>query len=127
LGVIDGHQALIRRIVTMDGAPNVVLPSGPGKPLPRYVVQEAGAAQRTMGVGGQTEANPEIVVRVETVGSAYATENNTMTQALVDRFGLGERFDNVTITQAPRVTPPLPVTDGVYAVPVVISGRIYFA
>ena len=125
MSMTNGHQAIISRIVTMSGAPNVVLPNGPGKDCPRFVVQEAGGSQRTATVAGETDAYPEVIVRVET-DTAYATENNALVAALVARFAPGSRFDGVTILDAPLPRAPLPVTEGVYSVPVIIRGRISF-
>ncbi|MGI3168397.1 hypothetical protein ACRARG_04545 [Pseudooceanicola sp. C21-150M6] len=125
MSITAGQAALIRRIVTMTDPPNIVLPNGPGKGLPRYVVQVSGGAQRTMGVNGSTEARPEIVVRVET-GTDYSTENDALVSALVARFAVGDLFDGVKITAAPSPRAALPVTDGVYSVPVVIRGNYHF-
>ncbi|HBT01653.1 MAG TPA: hypothetical protein DEB47_17755 [Citreicella sp.] len=132
MSITEGHQALIRRIVTMSGAPNIVLPGGPGKALPRIVVQVSGGSQRTMGLSGATDSTPEITVRVETAQKdaqgrdAYATANDALVAALVARFAVGGTFDGVTIEDAPLPRPALPVTDGVYSVPVIIRGRLFF-
>lgn len=124
MSLTDGQQALIRRIVTMTRTANVVLPNGSDEPLPRYVVQASGGSQRT--VGGRTEANPEITVRVETCSGKNATQSDELVAALVDRFPVHARFDGVTILDAPLPRPPLPDTDGVYSVPVIIRGRTSF-
>lgn len=126
MSLTDGQQALIRRIVTMTRTAGVVLPSGKTTGLPRYVIQEAGGTQRTTTIGGKTEATPEIVVRVETAAGDYATQNNQLVSDLVDRFAVNARFDGVTILDAPLPRPPLPVSGGVYSVPVIIRGRTYF-
>jgi len=115
MSLTDGHQAIIGRIVAEAGATSVVLPNGPGKGLPRYVVQEAGGTQRPIGVDGMTDATAEVVVRVETEAGAYATEANALASALVAMFPGGLRFDGMTVMDAPSVRPPLPVADGVYA------------
>ena len=125
MSITTGQQALIKRIVTMTDPPNNVLQNGPGKSLPRYVVQVSGGSQRTATMAGQTDAVPEITVRVET-GTEYATDNDVLVAALVARFRPGTRFDGVTILDAPLPRPPLPVTDGVYTVPVIIRGHFTF-
>lgn len=132
MSITLGQQALIDRITTMVDPPNIVLPGGEAFGLPRYVVQVAGGAQQRETVGGLTRANPEIVVRVETktvtdAGAfALTTESNDLVAALVARFAVGDTFDGVTILEAPLPRAPLPVTDGVYSVPVIIRGRCYF-
>lgn len=127
MSITTGQQALIRRIVTMTTDANIVLPNGPGKGLPRYVIQAAGGAQQTASLKGRTEAAPEIVVRVETADGEYATQNDELVAALVARFPLdGAPFDGVVIREAPLPRPPLPVADGVYAVPVIIRGATRF-
>ena len=125
MSLTAGQQALIRRIVTMTTSANIVLPNGPGAALPRYVVQVSGGSQRTATVDGVTDARPEIVVRVETVADAYATDNDALVAALVARFRPGDKFDGVTVIDAPLPRPPL-VGDGVYSVPVIIRGRFSF-
>lgn len=126
MSMTDGHQAIISRIVSEAGSTSVVLPQGPGKGLPRYVVQEAGGAQRTITLEGDTFATPEIVVRVETVSGQYATENNALTKTLVQMFPPGLVFGDMKVREAPDVRPPLPATDGVYAVPVIIRAEFSF-
>lgn len=126
MSITDGHQAIIARIVSQAGGTSVVLPEGPGKSLPRYVVQEAGGSQRTVTLAGDTLARPEVVVRVETEAGRYATENNALTKALVGMFPPGASFGGVHVRDAPSVRPPLPTTDGVYSVPVVIRAEFGF-
>ncbi|MBN8189551.1 hypothetical protein JF540_22965 [Salipiger thiooxidans] len=129
MSLTEGQQALIRRIVTMGGGTNVSLPNGPGKALPRYVVQAAGGSQRTLGLSKVTDARPEISVRVEVAAwpdGQYATQSDTLVAALVARFAVADQFDGVTIEDAPNVRPPMPVSDGVYCVPVIIRGRCFF-
>ena len=126
MSLTDGQQALIRRIVEMTRTAGVVLPNGKDAPLPRYVIQAAGGTQRTATIGGKTEATPEIVVRVETMQGDYATDNDALVSDLVDLFAVNDRFECVTILDAPLPRPPLPVVDGVYSVPVIIRGRTYF-
>lgn len=121
MSITTGHQALIKRIVQMSTTANIVLPNGPGKDLPRYVIQAAGGSQRTATVGGITESYPEIVVQVET-GTDYADDNDDLVADLVSLFAVNSRFDGVTIIDAPLPRPPLPVDRGVYSVPVIIRG-----
>lgn len=124
MSITDGQRAMINRIVE-NAAVDVVLPNGPGKSCPRFVVQEAGGAQSRVGVSIMTDADPEIVVRVET-DTDYATENNALVKALVALFRPSDEFDGVTILDAPLPRPPLPVIEGVYSVPVIIRGRMNF-
>lgn len=124
MSLSTGQQALIRRVVTMDSPPNIMLPNGPGKGLPRYVVQVSGGSQRTAMLDGTTDAYPEIVVQVETESSEYATENDTLVAALVARFKPGDKFDGVTIMDAPL--PRSAVPGPCYSVPVIIRGRMSF-
>jgi hypothetical protein len=129
MSVTTGHAALIRRVVTMTDPPNVMLPNGPGKGLPRYVIQAAGGAQTPADMTGKTRAFPEIVVRVETKAwpeGQYLIESDQLVGALVARFPPGAKFDGVKIDRAPDVRPPLPVTDGVISIPVVIRATFVF-
>lgn len=126
MGITTGHQALINRIVTMPDPPNIVLPNGPGKGLPRYVIQVSGGAQQTATLQGLTDSTPEIVVQVETEDGGYTTENDTLVEALVARFPVASRFDGVCILESPMPRAALPVTDGVYSVPVIIRGSYTF-
>lgn len=124
MSLTAGQQALINRLVTMTDPPNIVLPNGPGKGLPRYVVQVSGGAQGTATLGGETEATPEIVIRVETEDGGYAVESDTLVAALVARFAVGDRFGGVTIAEAPLPRPAIP--GACYAVPVIVRGRTSF-
>ncbi len=129
MSITAGHQALIRRVVTMTDPPNIVLPNGPGKGLPRYVIQAAGGAQTPADMTGETRAFPEIVVRVETKAwpeGQYAIESDALVAALIARFPVGVKFDGVKIDRAPEARTELPVIDGVYSVPVIIRGTYHF-
>lgn len=122
-----GHTAVISRIVAL--APpgvNLVLPNGLGKDLPRYVIQEAGGRQTTALLGGLTDADSEVVVRVETSAGQFSTQSNDLVEDLVGMFPVGLRFAGTTILDAPNVRPPLPVAFGAYSVPVVIRARFSF-
>ena len=125
MSITDGQQAIIKRLVE-ESPINVVLPNGPDKGLPRYHVQEVGGIQNTIGVDGTTEADAEVLVRVETRNLEYSTENNELTKELYRMFPVGLRYGGVTILEAPDPRPPLPMQDGVYAVPVYIRARSYF-
>lgn len=126
MSVTDGHQALIRRLVTMTTTASIALPNAPGAPgVPRYVVQEAGGGQNTYTLDGDTNARPEIVVRCEVEADTDAAAANALAKALVDRFAVGSKFDGLTVLQAPNVRPPI-VADGIYAIPVVIRGFMTF-
>ena len=94
--------------------------------MPRYVVQVSGGGQRTATISGATESRPEIVVKVETAADGYATSNDTLVAALVAMFPVNARFDGVTILDAPQPRPAMPVTDGVYSVPVIVRGYFPF-
>ncbi|WP_156127774.1 hypothetical protein [Pseudooceanicola atlanticus] len=125
MSLTAGQQAMIARIINMPGRPNLVLPAGPAADCPRYVVQEAGGAQRTVGLDGHTDSTPEIIVRVET-NTKYSVENAELVAALVALFRPGDRFDGVTIIDAPLPRPALPTTRGIYAVPIRIRGQYSF-
>jgi hypothetical protein len=90
------------------------------------VVQEAGGRQTRFGLDGKTEAYPEVLVRVETESGEYSTEASNMVRALVGVFPRGTRFGDYTVLDEPDVRPPLPVSDGVYAVPVYVSARVVY-
>jgi len=123
MSLTDGQQILIRRLLTMPGLPNVVLPNGPGKELPRFAVQVAGGSQVTSTLQGKTDADPEIVVSVET-STEFTTENDALVAALVAHFPPGLRTEGLTIMTAPLPRPPVP--GPAYAVPVIIRGRFEF-
>jgi hypothetical protein len=126
MSLTDGHQAIISRIVTEASGVSVALPNGPGKSLPRYVVQEAGGSQRTTTLEGLTDAVPEVLVSVETEAGKYATQNNQLVKQLVQMFPPGLVFGNMKVRVAPDARPPLPVSDGVYAVPVIVRAEFSF-
>ncbi len=123
MSITDGHQLLVQHLIDMPGSTDIALPNGPGKELPRYVVEIAGGAQRTATHGGETDASPEIVVRVET-RNEYTTENDALVKALVNRFTPGTRIGTLTILDAPLPRPPLP--GPTYSVPVIIRGSYSF-
>lgn len=125
MSITDGQAAIINRIVTSGMSANIVLPYGPGAECPRYVIQVSGGSQSTVTMHGHTDSNPEIVVRVETTDE-YATANDGLVSDLVAIFRPGAKFSGVTILDAPSPRAPLPVTDGVYSVPVVVRGRYSF-
>lgn len=128
MSLSDGHQAIISRIVEQASV-SVVLPNGPGRGLPRYVIQEIGGAQQTSMLAGDTDADPEVAVRVETRDGQYATQANLLTRQLVAMFPVGLRFGDsgrFTVLRAPNVRPALPPVEGVYAVPVFVSARFTF-
>ena len=125
MGIVQAHNAIIARIQQQLAPANVVTPDSGHLNLPRYVCQPAGGTQLPLGVGGLTEAFPEVVVMVETSSAASVSVNNTMVSALVDLFKPGLIFSGVTVDQRPQVRPPL--EDGAtYRVPVVIRVRIIF-
>lgn len=129
MSLTDGHKAVISRIVAGAGVTNVVLPNGPGKSLPRYVVQEAGGSQTTAAMSGLTDAVAEVVVLVETESGVYSTLSNTLVKALVSMFPVSISFGTspvMTVIDAPDVRPPLPISSGVYSVPVVIRAHFSF-
>ena len=125
MGVADGHEAIVARIVDQ-AVIDVALPNGTDKPLPRYVVQEAGAAQRPVGVNGQTDADCQVAVRVEVAEGTYAQNTKTYISALEAMFPPGLLFSGVKVTRAPDVRPPLPITQGVYSVPVIVTGQVTY-
>lgn len=122
-----GHQKIIARLIDeLPSGSNIVLPNGPRKDLPRYVVMEAAGRQRPVTLDGVSDAYPEVVVRVETQAGAYSTESSAMVQAIVDAFPLGLHFSGMVVHEAPASRPPLPVRDAVYSVPVVVTATISF-
>jgi hypothetical protein len=123
MSLTNGQQILVRRLLTMSGLPNVVLPNGPGKELPRFVVQASGGGQQTATLDGISDATPEIVVTVET-DTEFATENDALVSALVAHFPPGLRVEGLTITDAPLPRPPVPSV--AYSVPVIIRGAFSF-
>lgn len=125
MSITDGTQAMINRIVTMSSPPNIVLPNGPDKDLPRFVVMETGGPQQTMGLTQDTDSGPEIVVRVETPKGAFSVDNNALVKQLVQRFAVGDRFDGVFIERTPNVRPPVS-DDEAYVIPVIITGRYFY-
>lgn len=126
MSIPDGHDAIIRRARQELSSTNFVLPNGPGASLPRYVVQEAGGRERTLGLDGATEAFPEVLFLAETEAGVYSGGTSNLVRALVQVFRPGTRFEGCTVLVPPDVRPPLPVADGVYSVPVYVSARIVF-
>lgn len=126
MSIIAAQQAIIRRLLTAPGRPNIVLPNEGGEvPLPRWVVQAGPASQRRATIGGTMDATLEIVVTVETAADAFATESDALVQQLVDRFPVDARFDGVRIMEPLSPRPALPGGPH-HAVPVVIRGRLRF-
>ena len=129
MSAAKAEQALINHVVTMASVAEVVVPQGEMKGLPRYVIRAAGAGTRTFDLSGTTEADVEIVVSVETDTGQYVTESNTLSDELETRFRPGTRITHggvtVTVLRPPETRPPI-VGDGVYSVPVIIRGRVYY-
>lgn len=126
MSITDGYQAIISRLLTESSGVNIVLPDGPGKTLPRYVVQEAGGSQRVQNLDGDVAAMPEVMVMVETADGQYTTQSNALVKSLVDIFPVGSRFGGMEVVAPPDVRPPLPAHDGVYSVPVYVSARFVY-
>lgn len=127
MSITTGQQKLINRVVTMASPPNIIIPGGKSKDMPRYVIQAAGGSQQTVFRNkGMTDATAEINVRVETGTDVYSViENDSLVAALVARFPVGASFDGITILDAPLPRPPV-TSAGVYAIPVIIRGRFFF-
>lgn len=123
MSIVDGHDAIIRRIVAMDGAPNISLPNDIGVDVPRYVIQEAGGSVSTVTIGGITMSEPEVAVRVETENGDSTGQSGAMIRALLDLFPVNLRFDGMKVIRSPDVRPALPGTP--YSVPVIIRVRNY--
>lgn len=128
--ITAGQQALISQIATAAGRPAIGLPNGPvpafsSTVTARWVIQVSGGAQIGVGLDGATDAHPEIVVRVETPADSYATDNDASVDALCALFPVGSTVGSVTIDKAPQPRAPMPYA-GVYSVPVIITGRMFF-
>lgn len=127
MSIADGHEQIISRIVS-GASVSVMLPNGPGKPVPRYVLQEAGGRQMTSTLQGDTDAYPEVVVLVQTEAGDYSTLNAQLLRELAAMFVPGTRFGDpeMTVVTSPEVRPPLPVEFGVYTVPVIVRASFTF-
>lgn len=127
--ITAGQSAIINRIRLTINAPSIVTPNDPGSPaLPRWVVQTSASQARTATIGGSSDATVEVVVRVETEHGQHTGGSEgsaALVQILENRFIPGDRFDGMTVMERPRVTPPI-VSDGVYAVPVIIRADITY-
>jgi hypothetical protein len=124
MSLATGQQALISRITSSLGHVNIVLPNGQPTELPRYVIETSTTEQKAADISGAVEATIEIKVRVETQKGEFATENDGMVNDLVDLFRIGDRFDGVTIIEAPVLEPA--EMGAIYAVPVTIKGIFAF-
>lgn len=124
--IADAHNALIARLQSMPGRPEIAYPNGPlVKDLPRIVVQVLSPVQRTLNLEGTTDAIAEINARIEVEGGKFDAQASTILTAIQGRFAPGTTFDGVSITQAPR--PGKSYLDrGVYHTPVTIRGRFFF-
>jgi hypothetical protein len=111
MSITAGHQKMIRHLIGMTTTANIVLPNGPGAGLPRYVVQVAGGLQQTRTIDGVTQAQPELVVSVETEAGAYTTRSDEMIEALVQRFAANTRFEGMMV-RGGSLPPPTPSRDG---------------
>jgi len=100
-----------------------------GKPLPRYVVQDAPGNAETITLRGETRAEVSIAVNVETEAGDYAATSRAMVAALEARFRPTTRIthDGVTvIIEKPVRVGSMPPMDGVHVVPVIIRGRLTY-
>jgi hypothetical protein len=125
-----GQQSLISQINSYASKPALGLPNGPvpafsSSVTVRWVVQVAGGSQISAGLDARTDAHPEIVVRVETPADSYAGANDTSVADLCALFPVGSTVGTVQIDKAPQPKAPMPY-DGVYSVPVIITGRVFF-
>jgi hypothetical protein len=116
------YQALIKHLVTMASAPNIVVPEGEGASLPRLVVLEAGAIRQPVRLAGNHRRVVEIAIRIETQTGALANQANDMLDQIEARFAVGTTFDGVTILTPPAVRPSFRDEAGVYVTPVFIQG-----
>ena len=124
MSLATGQQALIRRITASLPLVNIVLPNGQPKELPRYVIESTGGEQKAADISGTVEASVEITVRVETQKGQFASENNALVNDLVDLFQIGNRFDGITIIEAPVLESA--ELGAIYSVPVKIKGIFEF-
>lgn len=126
MSAVDIEQALIRRFLAMPSSYPKLRPNEAGNLTgPAYIIQVSGVDQAPMGGSKMTEAMVELTVRVDTPEGKYATLANSMVNAIVDWFQIGDRFEGVTVTERPRPGGPYS-ENGVYSVPVSIRGRGYF-
>lgn len=116
---------MVMHLLQMGTDANFVIPQGSDRPLPRYWIQNAGAAPRTFDLAGNVIANVEMAVSVETSASDTATQNEAMVAALEQHFRPGTRFGGLTVIEPPRPRPAL-VDGGVYSVPVIIRARTIY-
>ena len=135
--ITTGQQALINQIAAAPGRPTIGLPNGhvpefSDTVTSRWVIQISGGSQVGIGLDGATDARPEIMVRVETPADALAISNDTSVIQLCSLFPVGALVyapgtvsTGVKIDKAPQPKAPMPYA-GVYSVPVIITGRMFF-
>ena len=127
MSVIEAQNAIIAHLKSLPNRPAIAYPNGPVvKVLPRIVVSIPSASQRTVTLCGETQADAEVIARVETQGGEFVTASNEIVGAIVDRFPFGDIGGGVTILDRPRPATAFRA-DGVYYVPVLIRGRFYFS
>lgn len=120
------QQAAIQRIIDNAGAVAVGLPNRAApKTLPRYIVQIGPGNNRTATIGGTTDRAQDIVVLVETDAGAYALENDTAVQALINAFPVNQKVGPGYVPTLPSPRPPITAEKSVYSVPVVIPLRTF--
>jgi len=124
--VIDAQNALLARLQAMPGRPPIAYPNGEiVKALPRLVVQVVAPAQRTFDMEGQTQADAEIIARIDVKPHRDGDDVNPVLAAIQEQFRPATKFDGVTIMEAPRPAPAF-TADGAYSVPVIIRCRFDF-
>lgn len=120
------QQAAIQRIKDNAGGTPVTYPNRAATTsLPRYVVQVGPGSNRTITLGGDTDRTQEIIVLVETAPGVYATESDTLVQALINAFPVNQKVGGGYVPTLPNPRPPMDNADA-YTVPVIIPLRAFF-
>jgi hypothetical protein len=128
MSITAGQFAVIRRLADNAGGYNVVWPDHDGSndySLPRFVAELAGGATNTLDLSGNTEADVQVSVKVETDEGGFAAVNLAMQAILTSLFRPGTTFSGVQIDDPITTRPPLE-NGGVFTVPVIIRGRYIY-
>lgn len=127
MSIEDGIDILIRHLMAIPEGYNVHLPDSSAQTaLPRLHVSVPANAQDSRFLAGDTDAYPEISVRIETEGGYYSAQAKAMVRAIQSHFRAGQMLENtVSISQTPDVRGRYN-SDGVYYIPMTVVGRMYF-
>lgn len=124
--IVDGRNAIVRRLQTMPGRPAIAYPGGPQvTEFPRIVVSFPASQQSTMDMSGLTDSFPEVSARIETEDGSFGAQAATILAAIQDRFRAATRFDGVEMLSTPQPASEYEA-GGVYHIPVIIRGRYFF-